>query len=65
MEPGVIRDGGIGIGGVVVVPATSFCVGLGLLPDLEGFLVAVTAIAVVTPATVSRRVGGGGRERRR
>ena len=69
MEPGVIREGigriGIGIGrGVVVVPAASFGVGLGLLSDLEGFFVAVAvaARAVVTPAAVSGIVGGGGRE---
>lgn len=63
MEPGVIRDGGIRIGGVVVMPATAFGlgVGLGLLTDLEGFLITVSATAVVTPAAVGRRVVGGGR----
>lgn len=47
--------------------ATSFTVGVGfsLLSDLEGFLVTVSAIgAVVAPATMRGRVGGG-RERGR
>lgn len=57
---------GIGIGRVVVMPTTSFSTGLrlGLLSDLEGVLVTVSAVAVMTPATVRRRVVGG-RERRR
>lgn len=48
------------------MPATSFCVRVrfGFLSDLEGVLVAVSASAVVTPATVRGRIGRG-RERRR
>lgn len=48
------------------MPTTSFSAGLrlGLLSDLEVVLVTVSAVAVMTPATVRRRVVGG-RERRR
>ena len=68
LTPGVIRDGigriGIGVGGVVV-PTASFGMRLGLLLDLEGFFVAVSARAVVTPTAVGVVGGGRGRERRR
>jgi len=51
---------GIGIGKVVVMPTTPFTAGLrlGLLSDLEGVLVTVSAVAVMTPATVRRRYVG-------
>ena len=62
--PGWIREGGrrirIGIGGVAMMLAASFCVRvrLGFLSDLKGVLVvAVSAAAVVALAAVRGRIG--------